>query len=81
MVTMISINQLAQEIGDTSANEANRIREREALIRRTWRSIAHNLNRTPAAKEIAERTGYPEHYIRLVCERSGHNLQEVGPTE
>jgi hypothetical protein len=38
MVTMISINQLAQEAGDTSANEANRIREREALIRRTWRA-------------------------------------------
>jgi DNA-directed RNA polymerase specialized sigma subunit len=81
MVTMISINQLAQETGDTSANEANRIREREALIRRTWRSIAHNLNRTPTAKEIAERTGYPEHYIRFVCECSGHNLLEVQPAE
>jgi hypothetical protein len=73
---MKSINQLAQEEGDSSRNEANRIRERESAIRSAWRQIAFNTNRRPAAKEIAEQTSLPENYVRVVCERNGDLLQE-----
>jgi hypothetical protein len=37
-----SINQIGQESDDTSANEAERIREREASVTKAWRTIAYH---------------------------------------
>jgi hypothetical protein len=70
-----SINQVAQEDGDTSANEARRIRERENDIARTWRTIAYNEGETACtAERIAEAAELPVRFVRDICERRGLNL-------
>ncbi len=40
-MTRRSINQVAQDEGDSSANEAARIRTRGASVARAWRTIAY----------------------------------------
>lgn len=69
---MKSINQLAQESGDSSLNEANRIRENEATVARAWRKIAYDENEAACTTErIASVTGLPIAYVHMVCERRG----------
>ncbi len=71
-----SINQIAQEAGDTSANEANRIREREATVKRAWRTIAFNENEAACtAERIAAETGLPADFVRFVCGTHGLDLR------
>ena len=72
---MKSINQVAQENGDTSANEAARIRERERAVVAAWRTIAFNegesactLGRVSRAAEL------PEEYVAFVCAVKGYAL-------
>lgn len=72
---MRSINQIAQEDGDTSANEANRIREREATVKRCWRTIAfEDGEEACSAESVAACAGLPVDYVRLICERYGYPL-------
>lgn len=69
---MKSINQLAQEADDTSANEARRIREREASISHAWRTIAyHEGERACTAIRIAEVVELPVAFVQDICARKG----------
>lgn len=72
---MKSINQVAQEDGDTSADEARRIREREDAITRAWRTIAYNEGETACtAERVAEAAELPVKFVRAICERRGLSL-------
>lgn len=74
---MKSINQQAQEDGDSSANEAERIREREASVKRVWRGISYaEGDQACTAARISMHTGLPIAYVRLICERHGYVLAE-----
>jgi len=74
-----SLNQIAQDEGDTAANEARRIREGEASIHRAWRQIAYDEGESAVtAHRIATLTGLPVAYCRDVCERVGHVLRANG---
>jgi hypothetical protein len=69
---MKSINQIAQEDGDTSANEARRIREREAAIARAWRTLAYNEGESACtAVRIAEAVELPVAFVQDICDRKG----------
>jgi len=71
-----SLNQIAQDEGDTAANEARRIREAEASIHRAWRQLAYDEGESAVtAHRIATMTGLPVAYVRDVCERVGHVLR------
>jgi hypothetical protein len=76
----LSINQIAQAEGDTNANEARRIKNREAAVRRAYREHAYNIGTptvdvlTVRASVIAEEPIGPD-YIKLLCERDGNPLQ------
>jgi hypothetical protein len=73
---MKSINQIAQETGDTSANEAARIRDREALVARAWRTIAYHEGATACtADRIAWATELPIAFVRDICARKGLDLK------
>jgi hypothetical protein len=72
---MKSINQMAQEEGDTTANEAKRIREREATVKKAWRTVAFYENEAACtAERIAKESGLPIDYVRFVCANYGLNL-------
>lgn len=67
-----SINQLAQESGDTSANEAQRVRERVASIKKAWRVIAYHEGESACtADRIASAAGLPVDHVRFVCGSEG----------
>lgn len=71
-----SPNQIAQDEGDTAANEARRIREGEASIHRAWRQLAYDEGESAVtAHRLATMTGLPAAYCRDVCERVGHILR------
>jgi hypothetical protein len=71
-----SINQIAQESGDSSANEAARIREREALVARGWRTIAYHEGAAACtAARIAWVTDLPVAFVQDICARKGLTLQ------
>lgn len=71
-----SINQMAQEEGDSSANEARRIREREATVKRAWRTLAYNEGEAACtAARISEASGIPIDYVRTVCGNVGYTLR------
>jgi hypothetical protein len=73
---MKSINQIAQETGDTSANEAARIREREAVVARAWRTVAyHHGQAACTADKIAEIAALPVDFVRDICARKGLDLR------
>lgn len=73
---MKSINQIAQEDGDTSANEAARIREREAAVARAWRTVAYHEGESACtADRIATITELPIAFIQDICARKGLTLQ------
>lgn len=70
-----SINQVAQEDGDTSAHEARRIKEREDAVARAWRTLAYNEGETACtAERIAEAAELPAMFVRDICERRGLSL-------
>jgi len=79
-MTNLSINQIAQIDGDTNANEAKRIRNREAAVRRAYREHAYNIG-TPTANDITARTSeiageqIGEDYITRICEKNGDPLK------
>lgn len=76
MLGMKSINQMAQEEGDSSANEARRIREREATVKRAWRTIAFDEGEGACtATRVAEASGLPVDYVRTVCASVGYELR------
>ncbi len=71
-----SINQIAQEDGDTSANEAARIRDREAAVTKAWRTIAyHEGEGACTAERVAASTELPVDFVRDICARKGLDLQ------
>lgn len=71
-----SINQLAQEEGDSSANEARRIREREAQVKKAWRTVAFYENEAACtAERIARESDLPVDYVRFVCGKEGLALR------
>lgn len=70
-----SINQIAQETGDTSANEVARIRQREAAVKTAWRTIAYEKG-TVTLSELAKAADLPREYCRLICERDGYEVSE-----
>lgn len=71
-----SPNQIAQDEGDTAANEARRIREGEASIHRAWRQLAYDEGESAVTSHrLATMTGLPAAYCRDVCERVGHILR------
>ena len=75
-----SDNQLAQTEGDTSANAARRIRDREKAVAEVWRNIAYyEGERACTTHRIAAVTGLPMHYVRQQCERTGYALAEDLP--
>lgn len=75
MTNTKSINQVAQENGDTSVREAQRIRERESEVRTAWRTVAFNDNEAACtAARIAEMTGYPVDFVEFVCGNVGYKL-------
>lgn len=59
-----SINQMAQDEGDSSANEANRIRLRERSVRTAWRTFVFNNDKNPTIKDVSD----------LASELSGEHL-------
>ena len=74
-----SLNQTAQDEGDTAANEARRIREAEASIHRAWRQLAYDEGESAVtAHRIATMTGLPAAYVREICERWGNPLRANG---
>lgn len=71
-----SINQMAQESGDSSANEAARIREREANVKRAWRQVAYDDGESACtARRIAAAAKLPVDYVRFVCAVHGLELR------
>lgn len=78
---MKSINQIAQENGDTTANEANRIRRREATVKHAWRKYTFEHNEYPTAQQIAEIASEEAEeelgmeYVKTICERNGYELR------
>ena len=73
---MKSINQIAQAEGDSSANEAKRIREREAAVAKAWRQIAYDDGEAAcSADRVAQAVDLPEAYVRAICERKGLALR------
>jgi len=67
-----SINQVAQEEGDTSANEAARIRDREAAVAKAWRTIAyHEGEAACTADRVAAIAELPVDFVRDICARKG----------
>lgn len=71
-----SINQTAQEDGDSSANEAARIHEREAAVARAWRTVAyHEGEAACTADRIATIAELPIAYVQDICARKGLDLQ------
>lgn len=77
---MRSINQIAQDDGDTSANEVARIKARERSIRDAWNRIAYNEGAGACtAERIARETDLPVHYVIDICGRSGHILASADP--
>lgn len=74
-MTTKSINQLAQEECDTSANEVNRIKEREASVKKAWRQIAYDLGEQACTVEnVAKMANLPEAYVLFVCTNVGYAL-------
>jgi hypothetical protein len=69
-----SANQRAQAEGDTGANEARRIRDREMAVRAAWREEAWQRGEPVEARRVARATGLPEPYVRLICERGGNGV-------
>jgi len=75
MASTKSINQVAQAEGDTSANEVRRIADREASVKRAWRTIAWETSESDCtAEKIANVTGLAIGYVRTICERNGLGL-------
>lgn len=71
-----SVNQIAQEDGDTSANEAARIREREAAVAKAWRTVAYYEGETACtADRVAALSELPADFVRDICARKGLSLQ------
>lgn len=70
-----SINQVAQEEGDSSANEAARIRAREGAVTRAWRTIAyHEGEAACTADRVAADAELPVDFVRDICARKGLDL-------
>lgn len=60
-----SINQIAQENGDTSANEA-------AAVARAWRTVAyHEGEAACTAERVAAIAELPVNFVRDICARKG----------
>ena len=73
----LSINQIAQMDGDTSAKEAARIRARDAAVCRAWRTIAYYEGESACtAAKIAERADLPVAFVSAICERHGHPVSQ-----
>ena len=73
---MKSIDQVAQETGDSSANEAARILAREAAVARAWRTVAyHEGEAVCTADRIATIAELPLPFVQDVCARKGLPLQ------
>jgi len=77
-----SINQIAQEDGGTSGNEAERIRKREAAVSKAWRVFSYEKDRNPSAEELSlEASTIAEEplgveYVRFVAGTRGYPLAE-----
>lgn len=77
---MKSINQIAQESGDTSANEAERIRQREAAVRQAWRTLQFNNDKLPTISQIVELASrLADEYLGAefcarICECTGYEV-------
>lgn len=73
---MKSINQIAQENGDSSANEAKRIRDRESAVKQAWRRVAFNEGEAACTVEkVAREADLPVDYVRFVCGNVGYELK------
>lgn len=70
----ISANRKAQTDGDTGANEARRIQQRESEVKIAWRTYVFHNDANPTAEQLATATGYPTHYITFVCGNIGYQL-------
>lgn len=77
---MKSVNQLAQEDGDTSLNEAERAKTREAMVNRCYRAYCYDHEAPPTAKQLSltasEAAGehLGEEFVSRICERNGNKL-------
>ena len=70
-----SINQEAQETGDTSAKEAARIVARRAAVARAWRLIAYRDGETSCtAEKVAQESELPVRYVTETCAIMGYPL-------
>jgi len=49
----LSINQIAQQTGDTTANAAARIRRWEAAVGQAWRRWTYNHSGLPTANDLS----------------------------
>jgi hypothetical protein len=71
-----SINQVAQDEGNTSANEAKRIRNRESAVKVAWRTIAFNEGEAACtAERVARDCELPVDYVRFVCGNAGYEVK------
>jgi hypothetical protein len=73
---MKSVNQITQDTGDSSANEAARIRDREATVARAWRQVAFDEGEAACtADRIAAKSELPVAFVRFVCGNKGLDLR------
>lgn len=73
-----SINQVAQDEGNTMANEAKRLAEQDAAIYRAWRTIAYGTLEsrptTPSLRGVAEAVDLPEHFVSFRLAIRGYEV-------
>lgn len=76
--TFRSINQVAQDEGDTMANEVLRLKEQDEAIYRAWRTIAYGTFEsrptTPSLRAVAEAVGLPEHFVSFRLAIRGYEV-------
>lgn len=78
---MKSINQMAQEDGDTTRNEAARIKAREAAVAKAWRTYVWEHDENPTAQQVSQlATEIAEEllgveYVTRVCGTRGYELK------
>ena len=74
-----SVNQVAQAMGDTSANESKKQKAQEAKVRKAWRTYVYDNDKNPTTAELAALTGLPAHYVEFVAGVAGYDLAEPAP--
>lgn len=71
-----SLNQLAQEDGDTGRNEVARQRASESAVKVAWRTRAFHFGESSVTVlALVAATNLPADYILRICERHGYAVK------